>query len=686
MFPDVQIMNNYINGGRGGAGGEGHWNGTGGVGGDGMGPSVNFDIRPGGNFIMNHMQQDRGIDILHRAVALEAIHDSAESFPQPKCHPETRMKILEDLYNWALDMNAPHKILWLYGPAGAGKSAIMQNLARQLQDPKRLGGSFFFKRGHPTRGNGKTLFATIAYQLAVNVPWLRTPISQIVENDPSVVRRAFETQMHNLIFEPCLSHENFDHVTILIDGLDECDGHDAQQEILRVIRIAFSQRPIPFRFIIASRPELYIREVFESPVYVDIHRPFNVEQSFDDVRRYLCDEFARIHREHSTMAQIPIPWPSPEIVEKLVWKSSGYFIYASTIIKFTDDKSYRPTQRLALVLDENGTGSESPFDALDQLYMTILSSAPRQFEFIPILCILAKEDGQAISVIDELLGFEMGETRLLLRGLHSVIKIYEGHSRHRRAEKGRIASYHASFLDFLNSATRSQKFHVGNLQNKMHLAQCFLNSAAGHYRETFGFPTRSQQIVNRELIPLNVSLPPSVELCPLIERMNPEQIFNLEPNLQCMLSWLKKTPSAPRSLIELWEDYMFMSSFRKTYGTAQVETHVQISLESEHAVSPNHKSLQVAVAMVFLDIPFYRVPIHTGIAWDELRAIVCSVRPISSGYDQGPLMKVLLQLFPREAYSWASRDLARRFIPRMRKNPLSEPRMLPDKVDVWERF
>ncbi|KAJ6465430.1 hypothetical protein C8R45DRAFT_495844 [Mycena sanguinolenta] len=146
MFPGVQTMNNYINGGSGGAGGEGHGSGTGGAGGHGMGPSLNFDIKSSGNFTVNNVQQrERGIDILHHAVALAAMHDSAESYPQPRCHPETRTEMLEDLRYWALNTDTrQHNILWLYGPAGAGKSAIMQNLACRLQNAECLGGSFFF--------------------------------------------------------------------------------------------------------------------------------------------------------------------------------------------------------------------------------------------------------------------------------------------------------------------------------------------------------------------------------------------------------------------------------------------------------------------------------------------------------------------------------------------------------------
>ncbi|KAJ6490123.1 hypothetical protein C8R45DRAFT_826211, partial [Mycena sanguinolenta] len=413
---------------------------------------------------------------LHRTVALAAIHDSIDNSPQPKCHPETRTKMLKDLHEWALSTNRETTILWLYGPAGTGKSAIMQTLAGQLQDTGGLGGCFFFKRDHATRGNGKTLFATIAYQLALGVPWLRTPISQIVEANPSIVVLSTEIQMERLISEPCRPYGNRDPVAILIDGLDECEGHNIQQEILRIIQNSSSKHPISLRFIIASRPEPHIREMFDLPVYIDKYRSFNVEQSFADVRKYLCDEFSRIHREHShTMASIPLLWPSPDVLEGLVSKSSGHFIYASTIIKFIDDKNYRPTERLAVVQDGATTESEAAFDPLDQLYMTILRSAPRQSQLIPILCAMANFD-LAVSMSDQLFGFADGDTRLILRGLHSVLRIPSN-------DANPISSHHASFLDFLKDPSRSQNFYVGSLHHRMDLARSLLKFCGGQYQE-----------------------------------------------------------------------------------------------------------------------------------------------------------------------------------------------------------
>ncbi|KAJ6456900.1 hypothetical protein C8R45DRAFT_568638 [Mycena sanguinolenta] len=349
------------------------------------------------------------------------------------------------------------------------------NSCRPAPGCGRLGACFFFKRGDAIRGNGKTVFTTIAYQLALNVPWLRMPISQVVENTPSVVALSIETQMQKLISEPCYPYGGCKPFTIIIDGLDECAGHDVQQQILRAIRHSSSHYTIPLRFIIASRPEPHIREVFDSPFYSGHYHSVNVEQSFHDVHKYLSDEFARIHHEHDTMRNIPLPWPSSDILWGLVYKSSGHFIYASTIIKFIDDKNYRPTERLAVVQDPNSPGSKSAFDTLDQLYKTILSSAPRQSEIIPILCAIFVFELATPYHIDQYFGLANGETQLLLRGLNSVIDVSF-------SAADQISSHHASFGDFLRNPGRSGNFCVSTLNRRINLARSLLQFCAGPFQ------------------------------------------------------------------------------------------------------------------------------------------------------------------------------------------------------------
>ncbi|KAJ7913445.1 hypothetical protein B0H13DRAFT_1612545, partial [Mycena leptocephala] len=273
--------------------------------------------------------------------ACDAFHNSAERYPPPRCHSETRIKMLDDLWNWA---TASNNILWLHGPAGAGKSAVAQSLCQKLAEIEgHIFASFFFKRGHSSRRNGNRMFPTISYQLAVVHPGLNRAISQNVENDPSIVDKSLSIQLQKLIIEPCRHIQSLDSCpfTIIIDGLDECDGQHIQQEILRSIGNSMGDPRLRLRFLIASRPEPHIAEMFTGPCLNRFHCSFNIEQSFEDVRKYLLDEFARVHQEHhETMTSVPMPWPSLEITEQLVWKSSGYFIYASTVVKYIDDKNF----------------------------------------------------------------------------------------------------------------------------------------------------------------------------------------------------------------------------------------------------------------------------------------------------------------------------------------------------------
>ncbi|KAJ7820519.1 hypothetical protein B0H14DRAFT_2371982, partial [Mycena olivaceomarginata] len=152
-------------------------------------------------------------------------HDSAERYPQPKCHPETRTEMLDDLWEWSLKTDSDSSILWLHGPAGAGKSAIAQSFCHRLEAENRLGASFFFKRGHPSRGNGNKLFPTIAYQLA-RCSELKQTISHIVADDPSIIDRALSMQLRRMIIEPFQQNLNSGIRTfvIVIDGLDECES------------------------------------------------------------------------------------------------------------------------------------------------------------------------------------------------------------------------------------------------------------------------------------------------------------------------------------------------------------------------------------------------------------------------------------------------------------------------------
>ena len=103
-----------------------------------------------------------GLNILEEHVALDAFHNSAERFDPPKCYPKTQEAILAKIEAWVKERpeNGDTLVLWMYGPAGAGKSAIAQSIAELCE--ALLAAAFFFSRTSVGRNGSSRLVATIS--------------------------------------------------------------------------------------------------------------------------------------------------------------------------------------------------------------------------------------------------------------------------------------------------------------------------------------------------------------------------------------------------------------------------------------------------------------------------------------------------------------------------------------------
>ena len=69
-----------------------------------------------------------GREFLAKRVAHGALHNAAERYDPPKCHPRTRETILRKIMDWIYSPEGQARHLWIYGPAGSGKSAIAQTI------------------------------------------------------------------------------------------------------------------------------------------------------------------------------------------------------------------------------------------------------------------------------------------------------------------------------------------------------------------------------------------------------------------------------------------------------------------------------------------------------------------------------------------------------------------------------
>ena len=210
-----------------------------------------------------------GFHILRLGVSLEAIHDSSERFSAPNCHPDTRKAVRQIILDWIHSECSASSFFWLYGPAGAGKTAILQAIAEflcsQSGSCQNFGGSFFFSRGKPGCDQGHFLFSTIAYQLALKVPGLRQHVNRIMESDPTLHTKTMDVQLQTLIVDAFqyLSPLPQRSYLVIIDGLDECHDKATQQSILQLLCKSITVHKLPLRFLIGSRPESHIRASFD---------------------------------------------------------------------------------------------------------------------------------------------------------------------------------------------------------------------------------------------------------------------------------------------------------------------------------------------------------------------------------------------------------------------------------------
>ena len=296
------------------------------------------------------------------------MRDSAERDPPPRCHPGTREKATEDIVRWFKEPDTSSTVLWVSGRAGVEKLALMQRIAEL--GLIYFGGCFFFRRGAPGCNVKDHLFSTLAYQLAMNVDGMLEPVDRAVMQDFSLPNMSAAVQLKRLIIEPIQLLPIPAHPTIIIiDGLDECEDFNSQRDILTLIGQVTMDPDIAIQFIIASRPEHQICDMFNKEPLFSRTRRLVLDEGYDtaaDIEQYL--------RDRDIMPDVRSRWPLANDLRELVWRASGQFIYAATVIKFVDSDTdfHTPEERLNFILTP-GPMQAVAFSELDHLYMQILS-------------------------------------------------------------------------------------------------------------------------------------------------------------------------------------------------------------------------------------------------------------------------------------------------------------------------
>lgn len=384
----------------------------------------------------------------------------------PGCHPGTRIVILDTLHNWASDNQRTCRLLWLHGPAGVGKSAILQSLAERLASTSSLGATVFFSRPN-NRDKATLIIPTIAYQLAVTIPLYREYLKRVMNNDLKLPEKAMEHQFNAMIVKP-FTQPNFiggdNKWVVLLDGLDECNGEEAQKLIIRLISRFTRQHPFaPLVWVIASRPEVHLKLTFKSQdvagSFEEHDVPANSNDACRDVEKFLRVKFDEMRQNYADLMPRNSPWPTEQNITRISRTSGGLFAFAKTVAMYIEDPHVgNPISQLSTALSVTEGLEPGSLSALYAFYSVILGGVPPAASRVLKLLLsfytamsepeyFSVDNVYPLVVVATMFGLQQDTVYGALRKLHSVIQVPPPDESGRRAMK----FYHASFSDYLKT-------------------------------------------------------------------------------------------------------------------------------------------------------------------------------------------------------------------------------------------
>ena len=413
------------------------------------------------------------VEVLQKASAPSAAHDSAQRYPAPKCIEGTRTELLAHITSWVDEPNGK-PICWLNGRPGSGKSAVSQTIAEKYASEKRLAASFFFSRRDLERRSTHHVVPTLTTQLLAFLQSIRPAVIAALENDYMIPMKVLREQMEKLLLEPLSTATETPDTPLLIviDALDECDDESLVSELVTLLALLPLKAPLPLRLLITSRPEPWLESRFHRPEISSLTLPLDIHafSAEADIRSFLRHALDNTYDEHlQVMKAVHRPWPSPDDLERIVNKAAGLFIFALTVVKFVGAKTHNPVLRLQAILEDTAAVSTgSAYADLDSLYRDAISAFPDpDVARLALGIIYCMTVPMTVSGLHKLLQRPDVDVRLIVPALSSVLLASED-------GKQPIQFYHASFRDFLINPQRSQKFTINpSVYHRLMAQLCF---------------------------------------------------------------------------------------------------------------------------------------------------------------------------------------------------------------------
>ena len=179
-------------------------------------------------------------------------------------------------------------------------------------------------------------------------------------------------------------------------------------------------------------------------------KPSSVDE---DIRLYLEEKLTAAKRRSDF--DLTDPWPCDKDLTRLMKKSSGLFIFASTLARFIEPEYHEPNERLQLIITAPDSTVHEGRAGIDPLYTQVFQCAFSNVKEDTIFANLRRVLATVVLAFNPLSRREVAEIlditpsliTATLRHLHSVLLVPHEDSKE-------IRIFHKSFPDFLQDPDR----------------------------------------------------------------------------------------------------------------------------------------------------------------------------------------------------------------------------------------
>lgn len=289
------------------------------------------------------------------------------------CLAGTRDQILVDIVDWTKQSGNQESLLWLYGLAGSGKSAIAVSVCEKLRDAGTLAGSFFCTRDDERLRKPEAIISTLAARLARKCQPYGVELIAALRNNPELSDSNMKLRFTGLLVEPLQALEGFvppSPLVVVVDALDETGVWDGRSEFLLPSCLLRLSQLVPWlKVIITSRPNDEIRDFFSDGNKSHVHERDLAQEDESSVTKDISTLIRELLKAIPAKKMGRAHWPDEEVVGELASRASGLFIWAQTACKFISS-GLDPKSRLKQILaDERSSDAVAQ---LGRLYTTAL--------------------------------------------------------------------------------------------------------------------------------------------------------------------------------------------------------------------------------------------------------------------------------------------------------------------------